>query len=61
MSGKKTLSTDEQALATDANHVSKRPFQEPKLTFIEPEVVKHGDATKLTKQGFFGTFTPDDQ
>ena len=60
MSDKETLSTDEHALATDADKEAKRPFQEPKLKFIDPEVVKHGDATQLTKQGFFGTFTPDD-
>lgn len=36
---------------------TKKPFTEPKLTFIEPKLTKHGDATKITGQ-FFGTFTP---
>ncbi len=36
---------------------TKRHFTEPKLTFIEPKLTKHGDATKITGQ-FFGTFTP---
>ena len=36
----------------------KKPFSEPKLAFIEPKLTKHGDATKITQQGFFGTFTP---
>ena len=37
----------------------KSHFDEPKLTFIEPKLTKHGDATKITgTNGFFGTFTP---
>jgi len=37
---------------------AKRHFTEPKLTFIEPKLTKHGDATKITGNGngFFGTF-----
>ena len=37
---------------------TKKPFAEPKLTFIEPKLTKHGDATKITGNGngFFGTF-----
>ena len=34
----------------------KQPFAEPKLTFIEPKLVKHGGVTQVT--GFFGTFSP---
>ena len=49
--------------AQDVVHDSsskKKPFDEPKLTFIEPELVRHGDASKITKvePGFFGTFVP---
>lgn len=36
---------------------TRKPFAEPKLTFIEPKLTKHGDATKITGS-FFGTFTP---
>ncbi len=36
---------------------TKKPFAEPKLTFIEPKLTKHGDATKITGS-FFGLFTP---
>ena len=37
----------------------KKTFTEPKLSFIQPKLTKHGDATKITKQtGFFGTFVP---
>jgi hypothetical protein len=36
----------------------KQPWQEPKLTFIEPTLTKHGTLQELTGQGFFGPFTP---
>jgi hypothetical protein len=36
----------------------KAPWHEPKLTFVEPELKKQGDMTKLTGQGFFGTVVP---
>ena len=35
----------------------KKSFNEPKLTFIEPKLTSHGDATKITA-GFFGGFSP---
>ncbi len=35
----------------------KKAFTNPKLTFIEPKLTKHGDATKITA-GFFGPFSP---
>jgi len=47
---KKVLEREEQGKA------DKKPFEEPKLTFVEPKLTKHGDATKITG-GFFGTFT----
>jgi hypothetical protein len=34
----------------------KQPFVEPKLTFVEPKLVKQGHFNDLT--GFFGPFTP---
>jgi hypothetical protein len=37
---------------------SKQPWQEPKLTFIEPTLTKHGTLEDVTGQGFFGTFSP---
>jgi hypothetical protein len=45
-------------VVTEADAQLKKPFLEPKLAFIEPKLTKHGDATKITQQGFFGTFTP---
>jgi hypothetical protein len=34
------------------------PWEEPRLEFVEPELVKQGDVKQLTADGFFGTFTP---
>ena len=45
-------------VSTETETQVKKPFLEPKLAFIEPKLTKHGDATKITQQGFFGTFTP---
>jgi hypothetical protein len=36
----------------------KRPWQAPKLTFVEPTLTPHGALTRVTGQGFFGGFTP---
>jgi hypothetical protein len=38
-------------------NVDKKLFVEPKVSFIEPKLIKHGDATKITA-GFFGGFSP---
>ena len=35
---------------------SKKPWEEPKLDFVEPKLTKHGDLKNLT--GFFGPFSP---
>lgn len=35
----------------------KQPFEEPKLTYVTPKLVVHGEVTDLT-QGFLGYFTP---
>jgi hypothetical protein len=36
---------------------SKKPFAEPRLSFVEPELAEAGEITKKT--GFFGSFTVD--
>ena len=36
----------------------KKPWQEPKLTFVEPKLTKHGSLEEVTGQAFFGGFTP---
>jgi hypothetical protein len=38
--------------------VGKKPWQEPKLAFVEPKLTKHGSLEEVTGQGFFGGFTP---
>lgn len=49
---------DQEVTGLNASQ-TRKPFAEPKLTFIEPKLTKHGDATKITgTNGFFGTFTP---
>ena len=34
-----------------------QPWEEPRLAFIEPKLIKHGKLEEMTA-GFFGTFTP---
>ncbi len=38
----------------------RRPWEEPKLAFIEPKLNKHGNLEKVTgdPNGFFGDFSP---
>jgi hypothetical protein len=40
--------------------VEKKPWEEPKLAFVEPKLTKHGNLEKVTGQrdGFFGEFSP---
>jgi len=35
---------------------AKKPWHEPKLTFVEPKLTQHGELKEVT--GFFGTFSP---
>ena len=51
-------STQEEQVAPLDPTLSKQPWQEPKLTFIEPTLTKHGTLQELTGQGFFGGFSP---
>lgn len=41
----------------DGAETVKPAFQEPKLTFVKPKLVREGDFGQITA-GFFGTFTP---
>jgi hypothetical protein len=38
----------------------KKPWEEPKLAFVEPKLTKHGALEKVTHgpHGFFGQFSP---
>ena len=35
---------------------NRKPWQEPKLDFVEPKLTKHGELAEITGQ-FFGSFT----
>ena len=43
--------------ATASPDPSQEPWQEPKLVFLEPKLIKHGQLEEVTA-GFFGGFTP---
>lgn len=47
----------EEGGPTDAVSQAKAPWQEPKLTFVEPTLTPHGELKAVTG-GFFGTFIP---
>jgi hypothetical protein len=44
--------------SASSQSVNKKPWQEPKLAFVEPKLTKHGTLEEVTGQGFFGGFTP---
>ena len=37
----------------------RRTWEEPKLAFVEPKLVKQGEMKQITTQGSLGTFFPD--
>jgi hypothetical protein len=45
----------EEALPTSA---AKRPWVTPQVTFVPPQLTKHGSLARVTGQGFFGGFSP---
>jgi len=59
--GKVQLLTQENEAEEPASSESsgKKPWQEPKLAFVEPKLTKHGTLEEVTGQGFFGGFTPE--
>ncbi len=46
--------------APSVSPADRKPWEEPKLAFIEPKLTKHGDLEKITgkQNGFFGQFSP---
>ena len=48
-----------QDSGTPSQSEARRPWQEPKLEFVEPKLVKQGEMKQITAQGFVGTFVPD--
>ncbi|TLD42027.1 MAG: hypothetical protein JETT_1736 [Candidatus Jettenia ecosi] len=57
MSGKISAGYIDQEVKGVGDSQTRKSFTEPKLTFIEPKLTKHGDATEITG-GFFGSFAP---
>jgi hypothetical protein len=44
---------------TSSPSAGKKPWQEPKLAFVEPKLTNHGTLEEVTGQApFFGGFTP---
>lgn len=43
---------------SDKQTQSKKPFEEPKLTYVKPKLKKEGKVVNLTTQSFFGSFSP---
>jgi hypothetical protein len=39
---------------------ARRTWEEPKLEFVEPKLVKQGEMKQTTTQGLIGTFVPGD-
>jgi hypothetical protein len=47
----------ETSNVTASSAPEKQPWQEPKLAFVEPKLISHGELKNVTG-GFFGTFNP---
>jgi hypothetical protein len=43
---------------SDATPPAKQAWVKPQVTFVPPQLTKHGSVTKLTGQAFFGAFSP---
>jgi hypothetical protein len=55
----KKLQVSPQVEKTEsAPTLEKKPWQEPKLVFVEPKLTKHGSLEEITGQSFFGGFSP---
>ena len=48
----------EQSEETTSASSGKKAWVKPQVTFVQPQLTKHGALTKLTGQGFFGAFSP---
>ncbi len=49
----------QDSASAPASTPEKQPWQEPKLTFVEPMLTSHGTLEDVT--GFFGGFSPGQQ
>jgi len=54
--------TREKTMETDppASSDGRKAWEEPKVTFVEPKLTRHGKLEKITRgsNGFFGVFSP---
>ncbi len=52
-----TTDLDASAGAPEASQPGKNVWEDPKLAFVEPKLIRHGELERLTG-GFFGSFSP---
>jgi hypothetical protein len=60
MDKEQTLQPKQERESTPAEIAEKKSWAEPKLTFVEPKLTRHGKLTEVTGQdsgGFFGGFS----
>jgi hypothetical protein len=55
---KSTVRNPNLEATPEADTTQKKPFVEPKLTYMTPKLKEHGKVEDVTLQGFFGPFTP---
>lgn len=51
------LTDKTQTKEPSAEQSDKKPFKEPKLTYVKPKLNKQGKVEQVT-QSFFGSFSP---
>lgn len=52
------LNDGERSNVTPSASPEKQPWVKPQVTFVKPQLTKHGGLAKVTGQGFFGAFSP---
>jgi len=55
--GENPRQEDQLVQTEDLQAAEKPPFTEPKLTYVKPQLVEHGEIGEVTA-GFLGTFYP---
>lgn len=51
------MDEDRNPNTADSEQEERQSWEEPKLTYVVPKLVEHGDVEKITA-GFFGSFSP---
>jgi hypothetical protein len=57
---KRNDGTGAETAKTAVPKEAKQVWDEPKLAFVEPKLVRHGEVKRLTGTGFVGTFVPEE-